>query len=203
MANILQSIKETVRRRPIPAQNRFIDKHRVSVKKHPVSDEKDQHGAAGLKKDKTRDADRKSEAESAMSYESFSDFVTESKEAVELGKKAFHNGTKRSPALDKELGKLIDDNGARRTNQTPYLKAWLKGWDTENLKESVDIIENVKAGNMKMSNGDSVKVSASDATLLNSLLSSLDKKNKAEMSSNMTSSADEFKNLVKFAKEVV
>ena len=53
-----------------------------------------------------------------------------------LGVKAFKDGKKRIPAMDK----LLLENcltGCKIGESIPYLKAWLKGWDYENLKEEI------------------------------------------------------------------
>ncbi len=57
----------------------------------------------------------------------------ETKQAMELGKKAFQAGGIRTPSLDKELMKMLE--GAQVGEKTHVLKAWNKGWDQENLKK--------------------------------------------------------------------
>ena len=53
-----------------------------------------------------------------------------------LGVKAFKDGKKRIPAMDK----LLLENcitGCKNGESIPYLKAWLKGWDEMNLREEI------------------------------------------------------------------
>ncbi|MDD5006666.1 MAG: hypothetical protein PHS33_09235, partial [Candidatus Omnitrophica bacterium] len=57
----------------------------------------------------------------------------ETKQAMELGKKAFQAGGIRTPSLDKELMKMLE--GAQVGEKTHVLEAWNKGWDQENLKK--------------------------------------------------------------------
>lgn len=59
-------------------------------------------------------------------------------EAQKLGAKAHKSGVKRSPALDPGLNKLLSTlkgftDGSKE--QTNAMKAWLRGWDSENLKD--------------------------------------------------------------------
>jgi hypothetical protein len=67
--------------------------------------------------------------------------MTNIKAAYELGKKAFHGGAKRIPALDAELKSLL--RGPMGSG-IPTLNAWLKGWDNANLgiaqRETVEVL---------------------------------------------------------------
>jgi hypothetical protein len=55
-----------------------------------------------------------------------------------LGTKAFNNGIKRCPAMDKELepyfGKEIGDK-----TTIHILKGWLFGWDNANIHEYINL----------------------------------------------------------------
>lgn len=66
-----------------------------------------------------------------------SEVDAELKEAAELGKKAFKDGLKRVPALDKKLLELIGKSKGELGFSTKFMGAWLKAWDKENLKKKV------------------------------------------------------------------
>ena len=53
---------------------------------------------------------------------------------VEMGRNDFRNGVKRVPALSKNLLNYIGSNNKEIGTALPSMKAWIKGWDAENLK---------------------------------------------------------------------
>jgi hypothetical protein len=69
-----------------------------------------------------------------------------------------------------------------------------------NLKESEELEESFSAGNIKLNDNSSVKLSATDAKLINALLSS--SKNSDKMKQIMMKNSNEFKSLLSLAKEV-
>lgn len=56
--------------------------------------------------------------------------------AFSLGCEAYKKGKDRIPALDKDL---LDNciAGCKVGEGLPYLKAWLKGWNFENLRKEI------------------------------------------------------------------
>lgn len=59
-------------------------------------------------------------------------------EAQKMGAAAFKAGKKRAPALDPEINKMLgtlDSEVAGSKAHQLALKAWLRGWDAENLKD--------------------------------------------------------------------
>lgn len=69
-----------------------------------------------------------------------------------------------------------------------------------NLKESEELVENISAGNIKLDDNSSIRVSASDAKLINKLLAS--SKSSDKMKKIMMKNSTEFKSLLSLAKEV-
>lgn len=55
--------------------------------------------------------------------------------ARECGKQAAITGKSRVPALDRNLVALLTEQVAVG-QASPLFSAWLKGWDTENLKDN-------------------------------------------------------------------
>ncbi len=71
-------------------------------------------------------------------------------------------------------------------------------------KEEVEMIdEAVKAGTMKLKNGDMVKVTDKDAKVLNQMLGELNDKNRKQMEKVMMTDKNGFNEILGFAKEVV
>ena len=56
--------------------------------------------------------------------------------AYSLGCEAFKKGKSRIPAMDDVLLKTCIA-GCKNGESLPYLKAWLKGWDFENLRKEI------------------------------------------------------------------
>ena len=83
-----------------------------------------------------------------------SEIDLELKESAELGKKAFHAGKKRVPALDKDLMDLIKKSKGKDGFASNFMKAWLDSWDRENLKQKVSR----KLGKEEMSLDDAWKI---------------------------------------------
>jgi len=63
------------------------------------------------------------------------------RQALVLGKNAFKAGKKRQPLKDKNLVSLRGFATGKGKNEV--MKQWLKGWDEENLKEDVQLNEEV------------------------------------------------------------
>ena len=69
---------------------------------------------------------------------------SELKTAYELGVKAFNRGIKRAPMLDKNLVRMLKGKEVADTSSIDIMDAWLKAWDTTNLK--VPVGESVNEG---------------------------------------------------------
>lgn len=65
----------------------------------------------------------------------------EEKKAFELGEKAFGNGLKRIPVMDKVLKRMLVGRKIGG-GSAELMKAWLRGWDKANLAAPVEDIEN-------------------------------------------------------------
>lgn len=70
-------------------------------------------------------------------------------------------------------------------------------------KEEVELDESIKAGMMKLKNGDTVKVSDKDAKLLSDMLKDLNDKNRKEMEKVMMMDKKGFEEILGFAKEAM
>jgi len=189
MANYKNIIAETVRRRQNPALNRFVDKHVIDKKDYPVKSAEDD---AGNEKDVSRKADKKSEEDSKTTYESFGDFVSESSEELDESRiadavAAVKNGMSKRDAIRK-----FGIDGGHLAKALPRDKFY----EEKDLQES-----SVKSGQMKLKDGSSVKLNGKDAKILNDVLSSLTGKNKKEFMETLTSSKDEFEDILEFSRE--
>ena len=71
------------------------------------------------------------------------------------------------------------------------------------MKEEFDLMEAVKAGNMKLKDGSRVKLSKEEAKAVESLFSELNCSNKKKMESRMMQSKSGFEEIIKFAKEAI
>ena len=71
------------------------------------------------------------------------------------------------------------------------------------MKEEFDLMEAVKAGNMKLKDGSRVKLSKEEAKAVESLFSELNGSNKKKMESRMMQSKSGFEEIIKFAKEAI
>lgn len=60
------------------------------------------------------------------------DILSELLRAERLGKEAFKKGFKRTPALDKDLIKMVEPRPIKV--RIKLYSSWLEGWDKENLK---------------------------------------------------------------------
>lgn len=58
--------------------------------------------------------------------------------AYEYGRLAFERGARRVPALDPNVGRLLQ-KGARVGSASEMLAAWLKGWDDSNLRRVAEV----------------------------------------------------------------
>jgi hypothetical protein len=179
----------------------FKAKHVIKMIGHPASEE-GQHSAENVVKKRggKRIADYDA-GEDVFVYESV-DMAKEIKKAMMLGKVASQEGTRRSPPLDPDLGRLIDANDARRVagKQEPFLKAWLKGWDSEN-KKNESLNENFKVGMTKLDDGSSVTLKRQDIDALNQMFDELNASNKSKMMGSAMKNKNGFDEILKFAKE--
>lgn len=71
------------------------------------------------------------------------------------------------------------------------------------MKEEFDLMEAVKAGNMKLNDGSRVKLSKEEAKAVENLFSELNSSNKKKMESRMMQSKNGFEEIIKFAKEAM
>ena len=71
------------------------------------------------------------------------------------------------------------------------------------MGESVELSEAVKAGNMKLNDGSSVKISKQDADLINQMMKDLNSKNRKEMQKVMMTDKAGFEEIVGFAREAL
>lgn len=56
-----------------------------------------------------------------------------------LGTKAFNNGIKRAPVLDKEMEPYLMDNKVGDLATIQILKGWLFGWDAAHMNEYLNL----------------------------------------------------------------
>ncbi len=54
--------------------------------------------------------------------------------ANELGRAAYLNGQMRAPAMSVELNAMLPTGWDKSAERIKIMKAYLKGWDTENCK---------------------------------------------------------------------
>ena len=71
------------------------------------------------------------------------------------------------------------------------------------MGESVELSEAIKAGNMKLNDGSSVKISKQDADLINQMMKDLNSKNRKEMQKVMMTDKAGFEEIVGFAREAL
>jgi len=76
-------------------------------------------------------------------------------------------------------------------------------FDLKKLKESLELDEAVKAGNLKLNDGSRVKVTKDEADAINNLLGELSSAGRKKMEKDMMKNKKEFDNVVQFAKEAM
>lgn len=76
-------------------------------------------------------------------------------------------------------------------------------FDLKKLKESIDLDEAVKSGNIKLNDGTRVSVSKDDATAINNLFDNLSTTNKKSMETTMLKNKKGFDEIMNFAKEAM
>lgn len=77
------------------------------------------------------------------------------------------------------------------------------GEEVEQSEEDGELTEAMKAGTLKLKNGDAVKLSEKDAKILNKMLGELNEKNRKQMEKVMMTDKNGFNEILGFAKEVV
>lgn len=75
--------------------------------------------------------------------------------------------------------------------------------EVEQSEEDAELTEAMKAGTLKLKNGDAVKLSEKDANVLNKMLGELNEKNRKQMEKVMMADKNGFDEILSFAKEAM
>ena len=216
-------IDETVNPPRSEDEKRFMDKHVADKKDHPVA--KDDQFVA--KKPKAK---RKADLEPGEDEEIYEAVETitceECGEEYEKGSKhecvddddddmdegyGKKKSVKEEEMTDKQMKKreeivksMKDKMGDFKKRYGDKAKDVMYATATKMaMKEEFDLMEAVKAGNVKLADGSKVKLSKEEAEAVSNLFSELNSANKKKMEARMMQSKNGFDEIVNFAKEAM
>ena len=181
MKSFKEKLGETVYSPKSPDEKKFVAKHVVDKKEHPVATK------TQFVSNKTKDISKKAsykKGEDESVYEEMA--VAQTKKREEIVK-----------SMKKKMSDFKDRYGDR-AKDVMYATATKMA-----MKEEVSLIESVKAGSIKLKDGTNVKLSKEDASALTQLFSELNSANKKKMEQRMTESKKGFDEIINFAKEAM
>jgi hypothetical protein len=218
MKNFKSLISEVSAKARSPEEQRFVDQHEVEVTPHPVAPESQFKGTIDKKK-RLADYEKGQDSTSydkAYTVKNKTNPMKESYETNEMLIRQLHfiqyaaeeivdfleEGNEVEAWYQNKLAVVFDKmQGLHAYAEGEMYKSGEDEMDFNPYYESLE--ESFKAGNLKLDNNDTVKISAQDAKLLNDLMKDLDDKNRKNFEQILMTDKSGFDEIVGFAREAL